>query len=99
MVMTPASAHATSSQPGAPTNRLDSAETMKMPEPIIEPTTTMVASSIERPRWSSGVAASGTEHQQIQRLDDGLRARLCRGRGLERGLTGFELFVGEQGQG
>ena len=36
--------HATSSQPGLPTCRAMSAETMKMPEPIIEPTTTIVES-------------------------------------------------------
>src|SRR5690349_9412160 len=52
IVSTPASAQATSSQPGEPTNRDDSAEVMKMPEPIIEPTTIIVASSRLRPRTS-----------------------------------------------
>jgi hypothetical protein len=38
------SSHAPSSQPGLPSVRDMSAETMKMPEPIIEPTTTIVES-------------------------------------------------------
>src|SRR5689334_12643682 len=50
MVSTPASAHATSNQPGEPTSRDDSADVMKMPEPIIDPTTIIVASSSVRPR-------------------------------------------------
>ena len=41
---TPATSQATSSQPGLPTLRAMSADTMKMPEPIIEPTTTIVES-------------------------------------------------------
>src|SRR4029079_17735285 len=45
IVSKPASAHASKSQPGAPLNRDDSAETMKMPDPIIEPMTIIVASS------------------------------------------------------
>ena len=44
MVSTPVTTHATSSQPGLPSWRAMSADTMKMPEPIIDPTTTMVAS-------------------------------------------------------
>src|SRR5215470_10028519 len=44
MVSNPANAHASNSQPGAPLNRDDSAETMKIPYPIIEPMTIMVAS-------------------------------------------------------
>ena len=39
-----------SSQPGAPTSRADSAEVMKMPEPIIAPMTIIVASSTPRSR-------------------------------------------------
>jgi hypothetical protein len=35
---------ASRSQPGLPTRRAMSADTMKMPEPIIDPTTTIVAS-------------------------------------------------------
>src|SRR6185295_4199268 len=57
MVSTPASAQATSNQPGDPTSRDDSAEVMKMPEPIIEPTTIMVASSRLRPRRRFGRAS------------------------------------------
>jgi hypothetical protein len=44
MVNKPAIAHASSSQPGAPLNRDDSAEVIKMPDPIIEPMTIIVAS-------------------------------------------------------
>jgi hypothetical protein len=44
IVSKPASAHASSSHPGAPLNRDDSAEVIKMPDPIIEPITIMVAS-------------------------------------------------------
>src|SRR5690348_13826934 len=45
MVSKPASAQARSSQPGAPLNREDSADTIKIPEPIIEPITIIVAST------------------------------------------------------
>ena len=44
IVRTRQSTQATSSQPGAPTSRADSAEVRKMPEPIIEPMTIIVAS-------------------------------------------------------
>ena len=44
MVSAPATSQATSSQPALPTLRAMSAETMKMPEPIIDPTTTIVES-------------------------------------------------------
>jgi hypothetical protein len=44
MVTTPATTHAMRSQNGEPTVRLMSAETMKIPEPIMEPATSMVAS-------------------------------------------------------
>src|SRR5829696_9732706 len=54
IVRTPASAHAAISQPGEPTKREDSAEVIKMPDPIIEPTTIIVASSRLRPRTSLG---------------------------------------------
>src|SRR5258705_6948027 len=52
IVSTPARAHATSSHPGAPTSRDDSAEVMKIPDPIIDPTTIIVASTRPRPRTS-----------------------------------------------
>ena len=42
--MIPATTHDISSQKGDPTVRLISADTMKMPEPIIEPATSIVAS-------------------------------------------------------
>src|SRR5215212_5622735 len=57
IVSTPASAHAANSQPGEPTSRDDSAEVMKIPEPIIEPTTIIVASSRLRPRSRFGGAS------------------------------------------
>src|SRR5438270_7562662 len=50
IVIKPATAQASNSQPGAPINRADSAEVMKMPDPIIEPMTIMVASSKPSPR-------------------------------------------------
>src|ERR671939_432200 len=52
IVRTPARAQAAITQPGEPTNRDDSAETIKIPDPIIEPTTITVASSRLRPRTS-----------------------------------------------
>src|SRR5215471_8187385 len=51
-VMSPATAHAASNQPAVPTSRADSAEVMKMPEPIIEPTTIIVASIVPSSRTS-----------------------------------------------
>src|SRR6266702_1361418 len=50
MVSKPAIAHARSNQPGAPLNRDDSAEVIKMPDPIIEPITIIVASIGPRAR-------------------------------------------------
>src|SRR5262249_62309529 len=50
IVSKPASPHASNSQPGAPLNRDDSADTMKMPDPIIEPMTIIVASIGPRAR-------------------------------------------------
>ena len=44
MVSKPATAQASSSQPGAPLSCDDSAEVIKMPDPIIEPITIIVAS-------------------------------------------------------
>src|SRR5512141_15028 len=44
MVMTPAATHASMSQSGDPTVREISAETMKMPDPIMDPATSIVAS-------------------------------------------------------
>ena len=43
-------AHAASNHPGEPRIVIDLAETMKMPEPIIDPTTIIVASIRPRPR-------------------------------------------------
>src|SRR5512132_4094520 len=54
IVRTPAIAQAASSQPPEPSTRALFAETMKMPDPIIEPTTSVVASSNPMPRTSWG---------------------------------------------
>ena len=60
-------AHTASSQPAPPTWRAMSAETMKMPDPIIDPATSIVESNSPSPRTnvvcsrSGAVAASGIE--------------------------------------
>src|SRR5271156_1825551 len=61
MVRTPVKNHATSSQPALPIWRDMSAETIKIPEPIITPTTTITESKRPRPRAKAGVcgAAAG----------------------------------------
>src|ERR1043166_3000823 len=50
IVSKPAKAHASSNQPGAPLNRDDSADVIKMPEPIIDPMTIIIASIGPSPR-------------------------------------------------
>src|SRR5712692_8182804 len=55
----PDRAHTTSSKPGACTSLRISAETMKMPEPIIEPTTRAVASSREMALTNSALTGGG----------------------------------------
>src|SRR5688572_32905288 len=77
IVSTPASAQAISNQPGEPTSRDDSAETMKMPEPIIEPTTIIVASSRLRPRTSfaGGLGVSSG----MDRVDIVVTVAACQG--------------------
>ena len=52
IVIKPATAQASNNQPGAPINRADSADVMKMPDPIIEPITIIVASTGPRARTS-----------------------------------------------
>src|SRR5580658_2124811 len=54
MVSTPVKNHATSNQPALPIWRDMSAETMKIPEPIITPTTTITESKRPRPRAKVG---------------------------------------------
>src|SRR5215471_3944651 len=83
IVNTPAAAHATSSQPGAPTNRDDSAETRKIPDPIIDPITIIVASKRLRPRtrcalsdWRSDAFRAGMETEDIAAR--GTRGRYCK---------------------
>src|SRR3954452_19662948 len=57
-VISPVRAQARMSQPGAPTSRADSADVMKMPEPIIAPMTSMVASSTPMSRSSAPAFAA-----------------------------------------
>ena len=52
-VSRPVSSQAASSQPGLPIVRAMSADTMKMPDPIMEPTTTIVESKSPNPRENS----------------------------------------------
>src|SRR5437773_633988 len=52
MVINPASSQTTINHPGDPTSRDDSADTMKMPLPIIEPTTIVMLSTRVNPRTS-----------------------------------------------
>src|SRR3954453_5223603 len=54
MVIKPAITHATSTPPGPVMSRVDSAETMKIPEPIIDPTTIMMASRRPSVRTNPG---------------------------------------------
>jgi hypothetical protein len=51
-VSRPVMIHTTNSHPGEPTWRAMSAETMKMPEPIIDPATIIVESSSPSPRMN-----------------------------------------------
>src|SRR5260370_1204766 len=59
IVSKPARAHARRSQPGAPLNRDDSAEVMKMPDPIIDPITIIVASTGPSTRTSPDCCGDG----------------------------------------
>src|SRR5436309_2448652 len=52
-VRTPVNAQAASNQPALPSVRAISADTRKMPDPIIDPTTTIVESKRPRPRENS----------------------------------------------
>ena len=61
-VIMPASSHASSSQPGAPRRRADSADTMNIPLPIIEPTTIVVASTKFRPHKFLGTIRCFLRH-------------------------------------
>ena len=58
IVINPAKAQASKSQPGAPTSRADSAEVMKIPEPIIAPMTSIVASSTPMSRCKAPAFAA-----------------------------------------
>ena len=51
-VSTPVTSQATKSQPGDPTCRAMSADTMKMPDPIMDPATIIVESSRPSP-WTN----------------------------------------------
>src|SRR5689334_8069083 len=80
MVITPASAHATSNHPGEPINRELSADVMKIPDPIIEPITIMVPSTRVRPRTSLGALVSVMAARFINsaRTSKGLLVRCAR---------------------
>src|SRR5271156_94131 len=55
MVRAPVKSQATSSHPALPIWRDMSAETMKIPEPIMTPTTTITESKRPRPRVNVGI--------------------------------------------
>ena len=81
MVNKPATAHARSNQPGAPLSRDDSAEVMKMPDPIIEPITIMVGSigpSSEQDRTRMNARQVETARPRAEEISAGAwgRARL-----------------------
>ncbi len=57
-VSTPVMSQAASSPPVEPVRRAMSAETMKMPEPIIEPTTIIVESNKPSPRTKPDASTS-----------------------------------------
>jgi len=72
IVSTPVSAQATSIQPGLAISLDISADTMKMPEPIMEPVTTMVASnnsgrgrSLARAWWAVGRLMRGANFPKL----------------------------------
>src|SRR5262245_51276262 len=60
-VRSPVTTHTTSSQPGAPTCFEMPPETIKIPEPIIDPATIMVESSKPRPRMNPVCAFGAPE--------------------------------------
>src|SRR5438876_9958440 len=61
IVRTPAIAQEASSHPVEPTIVIDLAETMKMPDPIIDPMTIIVASNMLRPRTSPGLSTGAID--------------------------------------
>src|SRR5262245_25996196 len=54
-VITPVTSQTTMSQPDEPTSRAMRAETMKIPDPIIDPATSMVESNRPSRCWKWGV--------------------------------------------
>src|SRR5213078_3078664 len=76
IVIKPATAQAPTNQPGAPVSRADSAEVMKIPEPIIEPTTIMVASSGPRPRTSLPRSTCASPFMAVERAPRSLPPRV-----------------------
>jgi hypothetical protein len=61
IVMTPVRIHASRSRNGEPTVRAMSAETMKMPDPIIDPATSIVA-SVRVSAFTKSVCGSLARH-------------------------------------
>jgi hypothetical protein len=64
-VIKPESPQARRSHPGAPTNRAESAETIKIPDPIIEPITIMVASIVPSSRTSDDLDDKAADAAEV----------------------------------
>jgi hypothetical protein len=81
MVTTPETTHAMSSQKGEITVREISADTMKIPDPIIEPATSMVASvsviALTNSRDDLGVSAVAAWVVNGLPLSVGFRSGVC----------------------
>src|SRR5688500_9088411 len=90
MVSTPARAQAASNHPGAPTNLADSADVIKMPETIIDPTTIIVASSGIRRRnsltESFGVSLIVSDGYSVMMRDCQEKIRMRKERWSKKGL-------------
>jgi hypothetical protein len=67
-VSSPVTTQAASSHPALPSSRPMSAETMKIPDPIIEPTTTIVASKRFRTRVNSVSRSVGRGGRRAESL-------------------------------
>src|SRR5215475_9231406 len=66
-VITPVTAHKSSSQPDEPTSRTMSAETMKIPEPTMLPATSMVQSNSPSRRWKPCPLAGASADEFMSR--------------------------------
>src|SRR5215216_392329 len=93
MVISPARAQAARSQPGEPTRRADSADVMKMPEPIIEPMTIMVASI--SPSWRTSSGAGPAFSRVVMGFARPKRPVARSGQVRSRALRGERLDLGD----